>query len=291
MNLRTIKKIAGAQKVNMGGILLDQAIPIRGIDMIDPFLLIHHWDDSLKGGKKQHETGVGPHPHRGFTPVTFIFEGGIHHQDSAGHNRVVYAGGTQWMHSGKGIIHSERFPKELVEKGGQLEFIQFWVNVPANKKMIDPSYQPLDAADTPIIPSADGKVKAGLIAGYLDNKKGPIKTETELFLLRLEMEAGGKMEIPIPKGYNALVYQLDGKMKVNGSSETKAKDLIWFNNDGDGITVEANVNTRAILLSGRPIEEPVATYGPFVMNTNHEIQQAIMDYQAGKMGALDETFN
>lgn len=275
----------------MGGILLDQAIPLHGVDMIDPFILIHHWNNALEPGKKQHETGVGPHPHRGFTPVTFIFKGGIHHQDSMGNNQVVYAGGTQWMHSGKGVVHSERFPKELVEKGGDLEFIQFWVNVPANKKMVDPSYQPLDADATPIISSADNKIKAGLIAGVFGNKKGPIKTETDLFLLRLDMKKGGKMQIPIPKDFNALVYQLNGKIKVNEDKQTKAKDMIWLNNDGEGITIEALEDSHAILLSGRPINEPVATYGPFVMNTNDEVQQAIVDYQAGKMGILKETFN
>lgn len=275
----------------MGGILLDQAIPLHGVDMIDPFLLIHHWDNQLKPGKKQNETGVGPHPHRGFTPVTFIFKGGIHHRDSMGNDQVVYSGGTQWMHSGKGIIHSERFPKELVEKGGDLEFIQFWVNVPAKRKMINPSYQPLDEANTPTISNADNKVNTYLIAGNLDNKKGPIKTETDLFLLRFEMKKGGKVQVPVPKSYNALVYQLDGKLNINGSKPTKAKDMVWYNNDGDGITLEALEDTRAILLSGQPINEPVATYGPFVMNTNNEIQQAIMDYQSGKMGILNETFN
>lgn len=292
MKNRSIKKVIGAQKVNMGGILLDQAIPLHGVDMIDPFLLIHHWDNELKPGKRQHETGVGPHPHRGFTPVTFIFKGGIYHQDSMGNKQVVYEGGTQWMHSGKGIIHSERFPKKLVEEGGDLEFIQFWVNVPANRKMVEPSYQPLDVADTPMIPSADNKVRSYLVAGVLDNKKGPIKTETDLFLMRFEMQKGGKIEVPVPKDYNALVYQLDGKLSINsGAKQTRAKDMVWYNNDGDGITLEALEDTRAILLSGRPINEPVATYGPFVMNHEGEIKQAIMDYQAGKMGILNETFN
>jgi len=125
--MRTVKNKSKADKVNMGGIVLDQALPYRGTDQIDPFLLIHHWTDELKGNQKQQNVGVGPHPHRGFSPVTFIFNGGVHHRDSKGHESVVLSGGTQWMNSGSGIIHSERPTKELAENGGKFEIIQFWI--------------------------------------------------------------------------------------------------------------------------------------------------------------------
>ena len=291
MELRSVSNTIKAQRVRMGDVWLDQAIPLPGVDMIDPFLLIHHWQDSLPGGKQQKEVGVGPHPHRGFAPVTFIFKGGVHHRDSLGNSEVVKAGGTQWMHSGSGIVHSERPEKSIAETGGEFEIIQFWVNVPSSKKMVDPYYYPLQANETPTVKSDDGKVEVGVVAGELNGKKGPVKTHSELLTLRFDMQEGGEMELPIPKDHNALVYTLHGGLSVNGTHSTSAKDMVWFDNDGDGITIKARRETSAILLAGKPINEPVATYGPFVMNSQQEIIQAMNDYQAGKMGVLNEVFN
>lgn len=289
--MRSIKRIIGASKVNMGGILLDQPLPYRGVDQIDPFLLVHHWKSKLDGGQAQRDLGVGPHPHRGFAPVTFIFKGGVHHRDSTGVSGVIAAGGTQWMNSGRGIVHSERPHKELAEQGGEFEIIQFWVNAPAKNKMDEPSYQPLHAKDTPVVTSQDGQVKTAVVAGTLNNVSGKINAYTNLLALRIEAKAGGKTTIPIPKHYNAFVYQLDGLMKINNSSTTEAKDLSWFNNDGDDISIEAVEDTRAILLAGEPIGEQVVSYGPFVMNTKEEIMTAMRDYQTGKMGILTENFD
>lgn len=271
----------------MGGIILDQPLPFRGQEQIDPFLLVHHWEDRHEGGQNQLEVGVGPHPHRGFSPVTFIFKGGIYHQDSAGHTGLVEAGGTQWMNSGKGVIHSERPGKSLVKNGGDFEIIQFWINTPATHKMDEYSYQPLHKKDTPVITSKDGLVKTSVVAGTLEEKEGKIETFTDVLILRLEIKKGGKTSFNVPKEYNAFFYQLNGSMKVNGSS-TKKKDLIWFNNDDTEIEVEGLEDTTMILLSGKPLNEPLATYGPFVMNTENEIRQAVYDYQNGKMGVLNE---
>lgn len=288
---RSIKRVIKAQRVKMGAIYLDQAIPLQGIDQIDPIILIHHWSDRLPGGKLQREVGVGPHPHRGFAPVTFIFKGAVHHRDSTGKDNIVHAGGTQWMHSGRGIVHSERPDKKLAQDGGDFEIIQFWINVPGSRKMVEPYYHPLSAEDTPLITQDNGKVKIGVVTGELGGKKGVIKTESPLFLLRLEFDKEAKTEIPIPDNFNALVYVLNGKLKLNNTTSIETKDMAWLNNDGKGISVTASENTRAILLSGQPIGEPVATYGPFVMNTDQEIQQALADYQMGKMGVLRENFN
>ena len=290
MGQRSIKQIWQAGKVNMGGIILDQAIPIRGVDQIDPVLLIHHWSNTLKGGQKQSEVGVGPHPHRGFIPVTFIFKGGVHHRDSKGHEAVVYAGGTQWMHSGSGIVHSERPAVELAEKGGDFEIIQFWVNVPAANKMIAPKYISLHERETPKVQSTDGKVTVGVVAGVLKGKKGGILPETDMLLLRIEGKSGGVKTLDVPQDYNALLYVLDGSVNVNGQNAGD-KALVWFGNDGDKVNLHFSGDTRAILLSGKPIAEPVATYGPFVMNTEEEIEKAITDYQYGRMGRLVEKFD
>ena len=288
---RSIYKIIPAQKVNMGGIILDQSLPVNGIEQINPFLLIHHWADKMPGGQKEKEAGVGPHPHRGFSPVSLIFKGAVNHRDSLGTTSLIEAGGAQWMNSGKGIIHSERPPKELAENGGDFELIQFWANTPANRKMEPAKYQPLTAEDTPTITSKDGKVKAGVVAGETLGKTGPIELMTPMLVMRFEIGIGGKMEVPIPKNFNATLYLLDGKVEINGERHAGGKDLVWFKNDGESITLEGLEETRAILLAGEPINEPLATYGPFVMNNQTEVMQALRDYQMGKMGVLIEEFD
>lgn len=284
---RSINSINASQKVNMGGIILEQPLPHRGLDMVDPFLLIHHWDSALPGNQQQNEAGVGPHPHRGFTPVTFIFKGAVHHRDSTGHESIISAGGTQWMNSGKGIVHSERPAKELAATGGPFEIIQFWVNAPAKNKFDEPSYQPLTKENTPMVISEDKKISIGIASGELSGAKGSLVGNSPLTTLRIEAQKGGKTTIKLPQSFNVLIYLLDGSVNVN-ERVVKGKDLIVFNRDGDEIELEALENTRLILLSGEPINEPVVSYGPFVMNTEQEIMEAIRDYQSGKLGTLIE---
>jgi len=287
--MRTIKRTWKSEKVNMGGIILDQPLPTRSTEQIDPFLLVHHWNDTLSGGKTQKDSGVGPHPHRGFTPVTFIFQGGVHHRDSRGGDSIINAGGTQWMNAGRGIVHSERPRKDLAEEGGNFELIQFWVNAPASQKMIEPSYQPLTKEDTPWLEAPDGLSKVGLVAGELEGQKGKVLSSSPMTILRIELQKGAKRDLRLPKNFNTFIYQLDGSLKVNGK-ETKSKDLILFDNDDELISLEASADTRAILLSGEPLNEPLATYGPFVMNNQTQVMEAIRDYQMGKMGVLIEEF-
>ncbi len=287
--LKTIKKIIKSQKVDMGGILLDQPLPNKFIDQLDPFLLIHHWNDRLKGNQKQNEAGVGPHPHRGFSPVTLIFKGGVHHRDSRGNDSIVMEGGTQWMFAGIGITHSERPYKELAELGGEFEIIQFWVNVPSKNKMEQPFYKPITIEETPTFVSDDKKVQVTVVSGNFKNLEGSVKTFTPVTTLRMIFEKDGELAFEIPAPQNTLVYLLDGNVVIN-NEEATSKDFIWFNNDGEDIKIKANQLTRAILLSGEPIGEEVVSYGPFVMNTHTEIMEALKDSQMGKMGVLIEEF-
>ena len=289
--MRTIKQIVPAFKINMGGTILDQTLPYRGVDQIDPFLLIHHWSDQLKGNQNQSDVGVGPHPHRGFSPVTFIFEGGVHHRDSLGTSEVVYAGGTQWMNSGSGIVHSERPAKELAAEGGKFEIIQFWINAPAKNKMDEADYQPISKEETPVIISEDKKTETFVVAGEFNDVKGPVNPYSEVLILRSNIKAGGKLNIEIPEDFNGLIYQLNGKIKFNSETVVEGKVMLHLNNEGTSIAVEALEDTRLIVLSGKPINEELSTYGPFVMNTENEIRQAINDYQNGKMGILTEEFD
>lgn len=288
---KKLKKVLPAFKVNMGGIILDQALPHKNVEMIDPFLLVHHLEHKFDKGTVQAKAGVPPHPHRGFAPVSFVFKGGVHHRDSTDKSSVVYAGGTQWMHAGKGIVHSERPAKEVAEAGETWELIQFWVNAPAKYKMTEPEYVGLDKDNTPLSCTADGKVEVGVVAGTFDNLQGPINTLTPIMALRLTFNEEGEVDIPVPENYNGFVYLLDGALMYNDETKLKSKDLAWLDNEGEMISLKATKDTRAILLAGQPINEPVATYGPFVMNEQSEIMQAMRDYQVGNMGKLDEVFD
>ena len=186
MNQKTVKRILPSQKVNMGGIIVEQPLPSHGIDQVDPFLLIHHWDSPLPGGQDQREVGVGPHPHRGFSPVTFIFKGDLQHQDSLGNNAIVSDGGTQWMHAGMGVTHSERPSAKMAMEGGELEFIQFWVNTPAAHKMSPATYLPIDQEQTPVLSDENGYV--AVVAGEYRGIKGPAPTFSPMTLLRGEVK-------------------------------------------------------------------------------------------------------
>lgn len=287
MKTRTVNRVIAAERVNMGGHMLDQPLPVAGLNQIDPFLLIHHWNHPLKGGYKPQEVGVGPHPHRGFSPVTFIFKGDVHHRDSLGNSAIVEAGGTQWMHAGKGITHSERPSKQLAAEGGENEFIQFWVNTPSQFKMETPYYLPLSDEQTPKMEQNGFTI--GVVAGLFEDVQGPAKTYSPQTLLRIDAKPNAAHDFEIPQNFNALLYVLNGELEIDGK-QIKTKDMVYFNNDGTAISIKANAESRFILLSGEPIGEPVKSYGPFVMNNHVEVMEAIKDAQMGKMGVLIEEF-
>lgn len=250
--------------------------------------MIHHWESTIPSGQHQSDVGIGPHPHIGFSPVTFIFKGEVHHQDSLGNSAIVKAGGTQWMFSGKGITHSERPSKKMAEEGGEQEIIQFWVNAPAKNKKDIPFYKPISEEDTPTI--THEKVSIQVVCGEYEGIKGSVEYYSDLLLLRPTLEEGGTITLKTPKQHNTLLYLLDGELEVNGKL-IKKKDLAVFDHDGEDIILKANANTRTILLSGEPINEPIATHGPFVMNTQRELMQAFDDYQNGAFGNLVEEFD
>jgi redox-sensitive bicupin YhaK (pirin superfamily) len=287
MKTRTIQNILYAAPMDMGGFPIRQPFPSQQVEQIDPFLLLHHADVKVPTHIAPQHAGVGPHPHRGFSPVSFIFKGGVHHRDSRGNNNVVYAGGTQWMHAGMGVIHSERPPVDIHEKGGRQELIQLWVNSPAKHKMDQPTYQPLSKEDTPVIHSADGLTAIRVIAGELEDVKGPVQPLSDVNTFTVEMKPGGKYFFSIPASHNAFVYVLNGEL-VAGETTITGYNAAVFNQDGEGIELEARSETRFFIGTGEPLNEPVASHGPFVMNTQTEIMEAFRDYQMGKMGVLIE---
>lgn len=287
MKENSIKQIGRSDFVNMGPIKLRQPIPTSAIDQIDPFVLLHHYGP-YEISEVNNPFDLGPHPHRGFEPVTFLFQGEQLHRDSLGHESVVKAGDVQWTTAGRGIIHAERPTDEFVKKGGTIEGIQLWLNLPADKKMITANYQHGKSDEFPAIMSSDGLIEVKVVAGELNNRKGVIKTQTAVNAFTIRAKIDGKTTISFPNSHQGLLYLLNGEVVVNNNEilQINQNQLIYFNQDGDGFSIEANADSTLLFLSGVPFNEPVASYGPYVMNTQTELLEAMRDYQMGKMGFL-----
>lgn len=276
MQGRTITEVIYAAEHAMGPLTVRQPLPSEQLPSFDPFVLLHHAPPTTTDGTH----AVGAHPHRGFSPVSFVFEGAIRHRDSRGHDSTISAGGTQWMHAGSGILHEETL------LAGTFELIQLWINSPAAHKGYAPSYYPLTREGTPRIVKDEGRVAVNVIAGTVLGVSGPVPSLTPVNAVTIEARTGGRLSIPLPPTHNAFLYLLDGRLNVSGFT-VSALHLAAFEKDGDGILIDAAEDTRALLMSGEPIGEPVASYGPFVMNTDEEIRQAIRDYRNGAMGTLE----
>jgi len=274
--------------MDMGGMPIRQPFPTTNVEQIDPFILLHHADIKVPVHTAPDDGGVGPHPHRGFSPVTFIFKGGVHHRDSRGNDNIVYAGGAQWMNAGMGVIHSERPPHDIHDIGGRQEIIQLWINTPASHKMDQPAYYPVAAGEAPRYTSTDEKVSVSVFAGNVLGVKGPIPSFTEVNAATINATAGGTLEVNLPATHHAFLYLLDGKISLDGYGLVEGHHAIYFKNDGEGFSFSAAEDTRMLLMSGEPIGEEVVSYGPFVMNTQTQVMEAMRDYQKGKMGILIE---
>lgn len=284
---RKVSHLLYAEEVDMGGFPVRQPFPTDNVEMIDPFLLLHHAEISIPEDFRQFDAGVGPHPHRGFSPVTFVFKGGVHHRDSRGNNNIIYEGGTQWMNAGMGIIHSERPPADIHEHGGNQEIIQLWINTPASHKMDQPAYFGLSKEDTPTVKSDDNTI-IQVVSGEYKSIQGPIPSQTEVLALRCTFKKGGVHSFDIPQNHNAYIYALDGKLRLEGYGIIDGLHMAVLEKGSSGIKIESMEDTRFILMSGKPLNEPVQSHGPFVMNNQTQIMEAMKDYQMGKMGILVE---
>jgi redox-sensitive bicupin YhaK (pirin superfamily) len=287
MKSNTIKTIGRSDFVNMGPIQLRQPIPTEHIGHIDPFILLHHYGP-YDISEENNPFDLGPHPHRGFEPITFLVQGEQFHRDSLGNESVVKAGDVQWTTAGRGIIHAEAPTKDFVIKGGVLEGIQLWLNLPAEKKMIPANYQHVAKEDFKWVNSDDEKVKIQIIAGELDGVYGRIQTQTSVNAFMIDVEAGGMFNIKTPNSHQSAIYLLKGDVLINDSENLKLNknQLIVFNQDGEGFSIKGNETSKLLFISGEPFNQPVTTYGPYVMNTQTEIMEAMRDYQMGKMGFL-----
>lgn len=288
MKTRTIETIAYGQPMDMGGFPIRQALPSTKAEMLDPFLLLHHANIKVSKHVDVKNAGVGPHPHRGFSPVTFIFKGGVHHRDSRGNSHIVYEGGTQWMNAGMGVIHSERPPANIHELGSTQELIQLWINTPAANKMDAPAYIPVTKEDTPVVRSADGLTSIQVVAGELNGVKGPITPQTSINMFTIHIKKGGTYFIPFASSHNAFIYALEGNIHINEQSALAAFYMASFNKDGEGVQITATEDSVLLMGTGEPLNEPVVSHGPFVMNNQTQLLEAFRDYQMGKMGVLIE---
>lgn len=286
--MKTVKSLLYAHPYDMGGFPIRQPFPTNNVDHIGPFILLHHALVKVPTHIPPKQAGVGPHPHRGFAPVTFIFEGAVHHRDSRGNSSIVEKGGVQWMNAGMGVIHSERPPENIHEIGGVQEIIQLWVNTPAKYKMDEPQYLPLKKDQIPTIISEDGQSIINVVAGVINNVKGKIDGLSPLSAGTIEIKAGANLSLTVADKHESLLYILSGKIKIKGYGEAEHHHAIVFNIEGSEINFESTEDARLLFLTGENIPEKMVAQGPFVMNSESEIMIAYRDYQMGKMGVLIE---
>lgn len=253
---------------------------------LSPFLLLDYAApyQFTPGNEKR---GVGAHPHKGFETVTVAYQGELEHRDSSGGGGKIGAGDVQWMTAGNGIVHEEFHSTDFTKKGGTLQMVQLWVNLRAKDKSAQPGYQTLLNAQIPnvALPQDAGTVR--VIAGEYAGQRGPAKTFTAINLWDVNLLAGDSADLPLPDGHTTTLLVLSGKVVLNGERESGEGDLAIFASAGTGITVKASADAKLLVMGGEPIAEPVVGHGPFVMNSRAEIQQAVEDYQLGKMGQLD----
>jgi len=282
MTTRTVAQITDATNERVGPFRIKNVLPTRTLKQVDPFLLIHHMTPNvIEAGS---ELRLPPHPHAGFEVVTYLLEGEFFHRDSKGHDQVATGGDINWMTSGNGIVHSEGPTANFLKTGGTVQLLQLWINLPAARKTLDASFRHYASASLPEQITEGVWVKT-LIGAY-NGKSSPITTHTPMFLHHVKLKAGTLFTLPVNNSYSSAVYVLNGKVKLLGQ-DVKAGQLTDFQIDGDQLVVTAIDDADFIVFGGEPIKEKVVSYGPFVMNSFEEIQEAIKKYEIGKMGVLD----
>jgi quercetin 2,3-dioxygenase len=281
--MRPVLHLIPARQKPLGpGQFVFSPLPNERMDQFSPFLMLDHFGPQEVSSTKPFQ--VPPHPHKGFEPVTLLFRGEVLHRDSLGNTGHLNAGDVQWMTAGSGIIHAEGIPPAFLEQGGEVELIQLWVNLSAQHKAHAPRYQDLRAEQFPLVRAGDAHLR--LIAGSYEGESSPTALLTPVLVMHGRIDRGGHARIQIPQGYNAMVYVLSGKL-ISGGKAAGERNLFCYAQDGAYIELEASEHATFVVLAGQPIAEPVASYGPFVMNTRDELIQAVEEYQSGKMGVLD----
>ena len=283
--LRSIQRIAHRHWVGDG-------FPVRSLfsyagegATISPFLLLDYAGPAVFP-PTQERRGVGQHPHRGFETVTIVYDGEVEHRDSAGGGGTIGPGDVQWMTAASGLVHEEFHAPSFAQRGGKFEMVQLWVNLPAKDKMTAPRYQGITSDRIPVVDLPNGSGQLRVIAGEFLGAKGPAKTFTPIQVWDIRLASNLSAELAVSEGHTTILVVLKGTVRVNGSQPIGEAELGFFEQTGRRFSVECEQDAVALLLSGKPIDEPIVGQGPFVMNSQQEIRQAIADYQSGKMGHL-----
>ncbi len=252
---------------------------------MSPFFLLDYQKPE-KYSSTTRRRGVGTHPHRGFETVTLAYQGSIAHHDSAGNGGIIHPGEVQWMTAGGGVLHNEYHEENFLKAGGILHMIQIWVNLPKKDKLVSPKYQPLTQQEIREVLLPDNAGKIRIVSGSYEGVQGPALTFTPVHMLDIRLNPHVQARLTAFKDFNAALLTLEGSIKTNGSREISPGEFVLFKNDGDEILIESKEPSTLLFLSGAPIEEPLVHYGPFVMNSVDEINQAIEDFNSGKFGFL-----
>jgi hypothetical protein len=282
LDSRRVALLATSRKAEPApGLIVDRPLPGPEVDYVSPFLMIDHFGPTVvaAGGKG----GLNPHPHRGFETVTLLFDGAMEHQDSQGNHGVLRAGDVQWMTAAGGIVHAEYHEREFAQRGGILHGIQPWVNLPAGDKMNAPGYQDIPSARIPQVALDGGSAR--VVAGVFQGVQGPAHTHTPMLVLHAKLAAGGVARVAVPGAWNALAYLISGRVQAVDAA-LAARQMAVFANGAALVELSVITDADVLLLAGEPIDEPVVSWGPFVMNTTEQIIQARKDYASGRMGTL-----
>lgn len=253
---------------------------------LSPFLLLDY-AGPMDFTPTQHRRGVGQHPHRGFETVTIVYDGEVEHRDSTGKGGVIGPGDVQWMTAGGGILHEEFHSDTFAKRGGAFEMVQLWVNLPAKDKMTTPGYQAIRSENIPQVALPEGAGSLRVIAGDYAGKNGPANTFSPLNVWDIRLNQGKSTEFSLPDGWNTALIVLRGTVQVNGDAIARDAEMVLLDATGSHVTIEANNAAVLLLLSGEPIDEPIIGYGPFVMNTQEQIAEAIADFNSGRFGSMD----
>ena len=284
MTAKKVLRVHPAHRDDIADLVTRRPLPAPGLEQVDPFLFLNHHGPQVY---PPHNRGLpfGPHPHRGFETVTFILQGELTHQDSGGHASVIHAGGVQWMTAGSGLVHAEISSDAFKHRGGPLEILQLWVNLPPALKMTAPRYVGLQSANIPSLPTEDGRGTVKLIAGEWEGHRGAMESLTGVFMATVDLAADARVEFDGLAGRNVFFYVVSGTVRANGR-EVAEHHLAELDLEGDVVAIECVDDAVLLFGHAEPIGAPVVSYGPFVMNTRAEIEAAVRDYQAGKFGAV-----
>jgi redox-sensitive bicupin YhaK (pirin superfamily) len=258
-----------------------------GMQRMNPFIMLDYNSPHFFP-PTDNPPGVGVHPHRGFETVTLAYKGKVSHHDSSGNSGTIGEGEVQWMTAASGVLHKEYHEAEFAKQGGVFQMVQLWVNLPAKDKMSPPRYQAITRADIQPLELENNAGKVEVIAGEYRGVKGPAKTFSPVFLMNAFLNSGGKIDLSFAQHDHTALVIISGKVKINDNQIAEANQLVVFQDDGTDFEIEAMEESVVLVLNGEPISEPIAAYGPFVMNTREEIIQAYQDFQMGKFGHLED---